>query len=232
MSTTKEDFTIGADPEFCCFKSGGDVVPADNYSERNCFGADGGGTAFEVRPDFSTNPLRVVSNIHKSLLQLVMKTPEFMDMEWQAGSWCETPGQPLGGHIHFGGLPRSPGVETCCNWLDQYVGSLSLLIENYEEGKHRRDDGYGLKSDYRTNDHGFEYRTCSSWLTSPYIAAAILCLAKATVHECANRKGKSAPRHVTHEHFKTMDVKTIKAKFGDIWSYILSTSHRLILSQC
>jgi hypothetical protein len=212
-----KDFTIGADPEFCCLK-GSRVHKGDNFSERNCFGVDGGGVALEMRPDFSCDPLRVVSNIHKNFLQLVLKTPEFMKMTWRAGSFVNT--HPIGGHIHFGGVDAKVlPVDKACNWLDQLAGSVSILIEDTEEGKKRRGAGYGRKSDHRTNDHGFEYRTMSSWLTSPYITAAILCLAKAVIHDAVTKK-KTAPTFVVPEDFAQMRVDNVRKIYPDIWKEI------------
>ncbi len=217
MSEANTDFTIGADPEFCIL-SGNKVEAAEDYSERNCFGADGGGIAFEIRPDYSTDPLRVVSNIHKTFLQLVRKEPRFLRLNWRAGSYVS--GHPVGGHIHFGNLPSRPSVGTLCEWLDQFVGACTVLIEDPKEGRKRREAGYGEKGDHRTNDHGFEYRTASSWLTGPYIAAAVLCLAKTVVNEAILNPSKAPVKRIRSNDIDEMEVESIKRSFGEIWSDI------------
>ena len=214
-----EDFTIGADPEFCVVKND-TLKNGESFKECNCFGHDGGGIALEIRPDFSKDPLRVVSNIHRNLLQVVMKDPKFLsEYEWHAGSYVK--GSPIGGHIHVGGIPTTTlKVVTACNWLDQFVGSTTVLLEKHEDGVFRRNAGYGGKSDYRTNEHGFEYRTPSSWVTSPYIAAAVLCLAKATIHEAIKQKGSGCPDLVTAEQIRRMNTGPIRGNFPKIWEGI------------
>ena len=212
-------FTIGADPEFCVVKNQ-ELKNGDSFKESNCFGHDGGGVALEIRPDFSTDPLRVVANIHRNLLQVVMKDPKFLtDYEWHAGSHVK--GTPIGGHIHFGGIPTTTlKVTTACNWLDQFVGATTVLIEKYDEGVARRNSGYGGKGDHRTNEHGFEYRTPSSWITSPYIAGAVLCLAKATVHEAIKQNGSGCPDFVSADQIRQMRVGPIRDNFPKIWEGI------------
>jgi hypothetical protein len=218
------NFTIGCDPEFCITnKEEGSVLSAEDYYERNCIGSDGGGVAFEVRPDYSTDPLRVVSNMHNNLLQLVRKEVDFGDPEyvWQAGSFIATIEQPLGGHIHFGSIDSELTIPCACEWLDQYVGAASILIEDKEEGIARRERDYGYKGDHRVNDHGFEYRTPSSWITSPYIAAAILCLAKTVIHEALKLGGKKPTIRINNRHIAGMQVTTVRNKFmADIWPEI------------
>lgn len=212
----QQDFTIGCDPEFICLKDG-ELLAAEDYAEQNCFGSDGGGIAFEMRPDYSTNPLRVVNNIHKNFLQLVSKNTSFMKYEWRAGSYIQS--QPIGGHIHFGGV-RNLSTSAACEWLDQFVGACTVLIEDCHEGRKRREHGYGMKGDHRVNDWGFEYRTASSWLTSPYVTAAVLCLAKAVVHEGIKRGKTKPPRFVGSPQINEMQVVDIRKKFDSIWAAV------------
>src|SRR5579859_5963605 len=214
--SVEKDFTIGCDPEFICFE-GKEKLSAEDYPERNCFGSDGGGVAFEVRADYSSDTLRVVNNIHKTFLQLVAKEPDFLDYTWKAGSFVD--GNPIGGHIHFGNV-NNLSVSAACEWLDQFVGSCTVLIEDKTEGTARREGDYGSKGDHRTNDHGFEYRTASSWLTSPYVAASVLCLAKAVIHQGITENKKSPPTFITAEDINEMQVNHIRSKFDDIWSAI------------
>ena len=108
------------------------------------------------------------------------------------------------------------------DYLDRYLGLVSLLIENRLDGKERRECGYGKASDYRVNDHGFEYRVVSSWLTTPYISAAILCLAKTIVYEFLNNS-KFEWHLFTYNKsiFSSFDVKVFRNKyFPVVWKDI------------
>jgi hypothetical protein len=87
-------------------------------------------------------------------------------------------GYPLGGHIHFGVKSHQLHPLLGAQYLSQYLGAIGLLVEKNSEAKQRRGGDYGGFDDYREQDHGFEYRTLSSWLTSPYVASAFMCLAK------------------------------------------------------
>lgn len=217
------NFTLGADPEFCIISTETGGICAEKFEQRQNFGYDGGGMAFELRPNYSKDPLRLVSNIHQSLIQFVIQYPKLSEHRFKAGSYVSQMHQPLGGHIHFGGVPVSSTVNVCkyCNWLDQFVGSLSLLIEDYSEGLLRRSGGvYGDMCDFRRNKHGFEYRTISSWLTSPYVAAAVLCLSKVVMHEAIKRQCKQCPSFVNSSYFSCMYVKDLYKKFDAIWLMI------------
>jgi hypothetical protein len=195
------DFTLGADPEFVCFKGGrfwaarhsGFLDLADEL------GGDMSGRPFEVRPRPSKDPLEVVSNIHSILVGHTLRNPAFYALDWRAGSYYHTGGNEghdtsLGGHIHIGGLKKLLPAAEAGLILDNYVGAISVLVEDRKEGMKRRGEDvggeYGQASDVRDDmPHGYEYRTPSSWLTSPYVAAGFLCLTKAIIWDVMNRKG-------------------------------------------
>lgn len=193
----KNDFTIGADPEFCCITESSNVVRADAIlpwsAMEDALGIDGSGFCLEARPYPSVDPLQVVRNIHDILLNW-SGSHNVVHYKWIAGSrWGSN---ALGGHIHF-------GIKTCkssgeaynaSSFLSQYLAPLSILIEKHSDARFRRiSRQYGYPTDYRTNHHGFEYRTPSSWITSPYIAAAHLCLAKALMYDYLFVKTKRFP---------------------------------------
>src|SRR6267154_5032104 len=184
MSEKVTDFTIGADPEFTCVDQKNRVISAsDTVSEDDDFGVDGNGMTFEIRPKESTEPLQLVHNIHDIFVRQVIKDNDFLKFRWISDSWYS--GYPLGGHIHFG-VGSRVNHENAVLRLDNYLGLPSLLIETKSKGIRRRADGYGRMGDYRDQDWGFEYRPTSSWLTSPYVSAAILCLGKTVMYEMLN----------------------------------------------
>ena len=220
------DFTIGADPEFCCVDRG-TLVNSNCFGNlESSFGSDGGGIAFEIRPKPSINPLEVVSDIHKILLEQTIKYPEFLKFDWISGSYTHR--QSMGGHIHFGitNSYNNCGYD-CCNFLDAYVGISFLVVETMKEGYSRRCQGYGFFRDCRSQNYGFEYRMPASWLSSPYISAAFLCLAKTVVYEFINNenfslyflKNESKIMDTILRH-RDIDVLYLKNKFLIIWSEI------------
>lgn len=187
---SRQDFKIGADPEFG-FKKNGRIIEAVDIIECECedtdqFGLDGCTSIAEIRPKPSANPLKVVSDIAKVLHDGVERNPETATLEWKAGS-IVSDDTPIGGHIHFGthavNYANKPGREVFLDTLDRYLAQTVILLEDPREAETRRNDEYGGLSDCRDQPWGFEYRTLSSWLTSPYIAQGVLCLAKAIVWE-------------------------------------------------
>lgn len=219
------DFTIGADPEFMMLDAKGDVVSANWLCEEmrepaniHELGADGCGSTFEARPNPSPSPIQIVNNLHNIFIGHCARHPKLLNYRWQAGS--HHAGFPLGGHIHFGVSGRRISPITGSELLSQYVGALSILIEDKEEGKKRRARDYGGLSDHRVQTYGFEYRTPSSWLTSPYVAAGMLCLAKTVIWEAINNPKAEFNNYVVNSDFKNMNVDKVSDKFPAIWKDI------------
>jgi hypothetical protein len=219
------DFTIGADPEFLMIGRDGRNIRANYWCQEiqeaahiHELGADGCGTTFECRPTPSINPIQIVNNLHGIFIGHLARHPKLLDYRWQAGS--HHGGQPLGGHIHFGISNRRIGAKTGSHLLSQYVGALGILVENKDEGKVRRAGDYGGMVDYRIQSYGFEYRTPSSWLTSPYIAAAFLCLAKTVIWEAVNNRTAKFNDYVVNSDFKHMNAEKVLAKLPEIWGDI------------
>lgn len=213
------DFTMGADPEFCCV-DGRTLIESGAFTNgQDQFGCDGNGVTFEVRPDPSPDPLVVVANIHDIFSRKIHSTKEFARYNWKAGSFYAD--CALGGHVHFGIPNKKVPTATCANVLDNYFGAISLLIEHKGQGLRRRQEGrYGRPGDTRPQTWGFEYRTCSSWVTSPYVSAAMLCLAKTLMYELVNNPKFEPQVYVTLEDFTNMDTDRIMTFFPQIWKDI------------
>jgi hypothetical protein len=162
----------------------GDVIGDGGEDPDNCYQTIGwDGELREIRPMFSVDPLIVVSNIKKCMQEAVSRQPKLMDYKWKAGS---SYGEyySLGGHVHFGAkLGRS------VSQLAKYFAPIGLALESRQEGLLRHAHGsYGQLTDYRNQVWGGEYRTLSSWITSPNVAKGILCLAKTVGQELVERK--------------------------------------------
>ncbi len=210
------DFRVGSDAEFLCLDGYDEVVNSSSYdaSYNSCFGADGNGVLFEARPEPSKNPLEVVYNIQDIFFRQIITNQKFNNFKWIAGSYyC---GYPLGGHIHFG-LKGKIGMGESSSYLDNYLGSISILLEKKNDGLYRRSSGYGRISDCRNQPYGFEYRTPSSWLVSPYISAAFLCLAKTIMFEVLNNKKFKFNTYVDSRNFYLMQTEFVLTKFSEIW---------------
>jgi hypothetical protein len=216
------DFTIGADPELTLVEGNKIIESGDYTDEIDQFGSDGNCVTFEVRPEPSKDPLQLVSNIHKIFVNKIYQEPRYMKYKWVAGSFYK--GYAMGGHIHFGTRGKIDN-SYAVDYLNQYLGPVSILIEDLKQGKSRRElKGYGTLGDYRNQDHGFEYRTPASWLTSPYIAAAMLTLGKTIIHEAINNTSFKYKRYIHSEDFNTSQIDLIQQRFPEIWKDITNMS--------
>jgi hypothetical protein len=131
----------------------------------------------ELRPDYSANPLEVYHSI-EAILTGLYEHIHYKNIGLFAGS-MPVFGYWLGGHIHFGMKPNSKLIRA----LDNYL-ALPLMMIVKPSTFRQRNTTYGILSNYRLKSHGgFEYCTLSSWLVSPEITAAVLCLAKVIVQE-------------------------------------------------
>lgn len=188
-ATTKgSPLSLGADPEFGFVTRMGFVrgAPTVLRGETNLglsqFGADaGGGTVAELRPMPAYEPIELVKNIRNAMLMGIDKSPAAKYYEWKAGGMVD--GCCIGGHIHFGNkigkFPHRINIRA----LDHLLAQTVILLEDPVEARDRR-QSYGQFGEHRDDhSHGTEYRSCSSWLTSPYIALGVLSLAKAIAVE-------------------------------------------------
>jgi len=194
-----KNFKLGADPEFAlCLphSSAHSTALARFFSEddsRNTglMGTDGCGRILELRPEPDENPLVVVNRIREILLSFANTRPILQDYIWKAGSRINR--DTLGGHIHFGFEKEGDGyqawqgnfplnIELFMFNLAYFVGIPCTLVEKSRDARFRR-RYYGQGLDYRIQLHGLEFRSPSSWLSSPYAAAAALCLSKVVGYE-------------------------------------------------
>jgi hypothetical protein len=215
------DFTIGADPEFGCVDRKGHLVTSTDFvseEEGVEFGSDGNGTTFEIRPGPSKDPIQVVNNIRDIFVRQTIKEPEFLKFKWVAGTWHR--GYPYGGHVHFGISKNVIIHKDAVNFLDHYVGIVSLLMEIKRQGIKRREDGYGRMGCMRVQPWGFEYRPMSSWVSSPYVAAAMLCLSKTVMYEVINNSKFQWHQFAVKDDFERMDQRRVLSQFPAIWADI------------
>lgn len=170
---------MGMDPEFILVNKEGYVVPASLYLDR--FGTAGSDAVrvgdevtyplAELRPAPHADPDRLLKAMRQAMFtaqQCITDT----SLQWRAGG-LPAPGLPLGGHIHFSGVPLTMSVLQC---LDNYL-ALPLAIVEDPAGRGRR-PRYGFLGDFRIQPYGgFEYRTLPSFMVSPLISKASLYIA-------------------------------------------------------
>ena len=197
-------FKVGCDPEFALLNEDELVNASEVINETNAFGLDGCDFIAELRPSPSINPSQVVQTLHKDMVRGYYNNPEVRELYWKAGSSSQSASEgafATGGHIHLG-IDRSLPHNVYGNkmdfylqivsHLDTYLSQLIRLLELPKETGERAENEYGYPGDVRTNNHGIEYRTLGSWLTSPRVAEGVLCLAQTVVYQAmwakANRK--------------------------------------------
>lgn len=222
VSTKKTYFnpTYGCDPEFNASKNQQLLQANKELNSEDILGHDGNGRTFEVRPDPSEDPLEVVNNIRNIFAQQVLRSPKFLDYEFHAGSHAF--GDPLGGHIHIGCKKDKIDAIEGSRILSQYVGLVTILLEDTQQGILRRKGGnYGGMEDCRTDKpYGFEYRAPSSWITSPHIAAGVLCLTKVVMDEVLNNDKFKPSTRITKALFSNEKEKELYEIFPDVWREI------------
>jgi hypothetical protein len=222
------DFKMGADLEFMLRSNQGKLVLASRFLPRNgevgyddvSINRDGRRhPVAELRPVPASEPLQLFENLRTTLLQAKRMIPR-PTLEWMAGS-MPFPNFPIGGHIHFSSLPLSSRLIKA---LDTYLGFPVMMIESESTALKRRPK-YGFLGDIRLKAHGgFEYRTPGSWIVSPEIAQAVLCLAYlVAVH---HRELKMTPFiHLENQKdFYMCDKWALQSLFVDIWKTIENTS--------
>ena len=218
----KEEVKLGADPEFILInRDTGKMVPASRFLPRQGkVGCDSiripnrqQRPIGELRPEPSASPLILAENIRKTLLQGVRLLP-YSNIQWVAGSQ-PTNNYPIGGHIHFNVDCSSKLLRA----LDNYLASPVFLMENSTTSSMRRTK-YGLLSDFRLKEYGFEYRTISSWLVSPEISKGVLCLAKLIVDNYMELSANYFTRIDVQRAFYSGDKSYLRNLYPEIWQTI------------
>lgn len=180
--------SIGADPEFMLLDGRTRrIVMASRFfpkdgpvgcDSRYIRGMISGYPLAELRPEPSYSPLQLVENIRTTMKKALRLAP-YTNVQWRAGSMPFS-SFPIGGHVHFKGVLLSGQLMRA---LDNYLAAVLTLIEEPHTAKKRRAK-YGYLGDFRLKGHGgFEYRTPASWLVSPEVTRATLCLAKVIASE-------------------------------------------------
>ena len=218
------DFTIGADPEFVSVFKRKVIIASDYVDIHDKFGRDAYEKLFELKPNPSKCPLEVTENLKEIIKHAVVKNPNFLKWRWICDSFYMN--CPMGGHLHAGISPKIISAKDACSqFLDHYVGAITLILEDKKKGLARRqyrrkNYRYGFASDFREKQHGFEYRSPSSWITTPEVAAAILSLFKVICYEMINNKSFVPRKFVEPVDFDTMNVEKIRENFPFIWQDI------------
>lgn len=76
-------------------------------------------------------------------------------------------------------------------------------------------------SDCREQNWGFEYRPISSWISTPYVATAILALSKTVMYEVLNNPKFDWHTYVVGGDFTQMNQSKILKSFPEIWNQII-----------
>lgn len=229
--------SMGADPEFMLRDSTTmTMIMASKFFPREgavgcdslfIRGRESGHPLAELRPAPSYSPLQLLTNI-RSAMELALRLAPYHNIEWCAGS-MPFGKFPIGGHIHFAGVVMSGQLLRA---LDTYLSIPLLMIENLRTAALRRAQ-FGYLGDYRLKEHGgFEYRTPASWLVSPDITLATLCLAKVVVSEYHQLKRDVFASTEARTSFLTGDREYFAQAFSQLWQELKATStYRLYASE-
>lgn len=221
------DFTIGTDVELILVnpKTGRIVHAADYFNANSPFGADSNGRTAEIRSKPSKCPLEAVRSIKGYMQDAVNECPLSFSWKWLGGSFVK--GYPIGFHAHAG--LKGYNYKTLLPVLNNYVGAVSLLLEPKNEGVSRRlykitpggnPCEYGRINDVREKKHGFEFRSASSCISSPYTLASMLCLFKAVIYEQINNPSFRPTEFIEAEDFVTVNQGKVRRFFPQIWKDI------------
>ncbi|TLM99389.1 hypothetical protein FDZ73_21935, partial [bacterium] len=219
---------LGADPEFILRDRLTDrlIYPSGFLPKEGMIGYDDRserreGRLFplaEIRPEPDSCPLRLVNKIRRTMAAGIKLIP-YENIEWLAGSLHFARYQ-IGGHIHFGSIKLTTQLLKA---LDNYLGIPVMLIEDPETAAERRKNYGGLGS-FRWEPHGgFEYRTPGSWLVSPEIARAVLCLAKVVACEYPVLKKDLFADMELQQAFYQGKKNYFFDLFEDLWQDIMAT---------
>lgn len=221
--------SIGADPEFMLRdgRTGRLILASRFFPKDGLVGCDArfvrglvsGYPLAELRPEPSYSPLQLVENI-KTTMNKALRLAPYSNVQWRAGS-MPFAGFPIGGHVHFGGVPLSGQLIRV---LDNYLAVTLLLLEEPSTARRRRKK-YGYLGDFRYKEHGgFEYRTPASWLVSPQVTKAVMCLAKVLASEYQFLTQDLFLLPSAQEAFIAANREYFAPHFARIWSDLSKTS--------
>lgn len=197
-----QELKIGMDPEFLLVdETRGKVIPASRYLGREGIaGCDavwiGGRPRFplaELRPGPAATPREALRRLMGALREADRQVAD-KSLSWLAGGQ-PAPGLPLGGHLHFSGVPLTGRLLRA---FDSYLALPVAMLE--PAGSRARRPRYGRLGDFRRQSHGgFEYRTLPSFLVSPAIAKGVVALAVLIAEESGRLPEERLPLEGTAE---------------------------------
>lgn len=173
-------FTMGADPEYALIDSNGTYTHAFNFglSTMEACGADLSGRQMELRTAPSRFVLDIIASILDTLRWQVVKYPATRAYKWNAIGYIQTDG--FGGHVHF--ARKNTQLSNEIKSLD----SMAAYMSDYRflPGAHDRsvNSNYGRPGDYRKTSYGYEHRTLSTWLNTPFTAYLSMVAAKLAIY--------------------------------------------------
>ena len=221
---SSREVKMGADPEFMLYNiKNGKMIPASQFFPRDgVVGCDALRTPnrqsrpiAELRPRPAISPHRLLANLEDAMHTAYRLAP-YKNIKWLAGS-RPFQGYSIGGHLHFSNVEMNNHILRA---LDSYLGLPVFLLENQATAVKRRLK-YGFLADFRFKDYGgFEYRTLASWLVSPQIAAAVLCLAKVVASNYFYLTRNCFSGIEAQRAFYEGNQEYLRPMFNDVWSDI------------
>ncbi|USB34873.1 hypothetical protein [Paenibacillus sp. YPG26] len=222
---SSEPLKLGMDPEFLLYnRNEHKVIPASRFLERaGLAGCDAvrssGRTLYpiaELRPSPGSEPAELIRNL-MGAMKYASRQIHDTSLVWLAGG-MPLPGLPLGGHLHFSGLPLTSGL---LRTLDNYLALPVALLED-ERSKVRR-PRYGYLGDYRHQDHGgFEYRTLPSFLLSSLLTKGIVGLAALIAEEHGHLPSRPLISEDVHQAYYLGDKTILRSAFAPLEEEIRS----------
>jgi hypothetical protein len=178
-------FSLGTDPEFSFHTNEGAYIHAEDcgLTTLHAFGCDMSGRQAEIRAYPSKFALEVVASIVDSLRWMACAHGQrVLPLKWVAMGYNGKDG--CGGHIHFG--RRRPNRDREVETLDGVTKTLlDLKVLDPLSFHSRQRDGhnFGQYGDIRLQSHGFEYRTLSTGLASPWLTYFVLVINKLVLYK-------------------------------------------------
>ncbi|MBI4029413.1 MAG: hypothetical protein HY376_03540 [Candidatus Blackburnbacteria bacterium] len=204
MNPAFDEVKVGADPEFVVITDRGDATAIERYvqdpTRKSHLGIDGAGFIGEFRPNPGTAE-KVSKNIENLIAQCVNELPA--GYEIAGGSYKGD--SAIGGHIHISGRGHSIPPQLL-KALDYFIAKPLNSVSNYDSRKAR---GYGVYSSYRTQPHGWEYRSPASWISHPTLTKGVLSIAYWLAKRNETQLAKIKTRH---QLLKAMGSEDTEAK--------------------
>jgi len=226
---------IGTDPEFMLANTkSGALVPASYFFPRTGeVGCDNirmpnrkHRPVAEFRPYPAATPSGLIENLKRSMHKANRLAP-YRNLKWVAG--VMPLGYPIGGHIHFSGIPLTNHLLRA---FDNYLAVPLSMLEPPRASRDRR-RRYGLLGEYRVKSHGgFEYRTPSSWLVDPEIALGALTLSYLIATGYTRLPATILMNPQAQDRFYAGDREYYRPLFDEIWKQIQSLPGYREYSSC